>query len=337
MHDGVPINLDSAGRAEIIAGDPGKSVLTATATDEDGFVATAVESLRVRDVSDLDPPELSLSLSSANSLDQPVDVVASIDDVNLDHWTLSIRPYGQAEFTALAEGDEAVFDAQAVYQLDPTRIANGYYTLRLFARDVSGRPAEQTLEVEINSAEKNDAFIRTDVDAEFTVGDKTLSIARQYDSLQQDVIGDLGPGWRFVFGDTRLQLSTQDPIAMRWIQGPTSSNWNRSVSINRCPPVTASTSICRMGGASVLHLIRSRSKRFRPMTPLRSTDHNGSRIQGFTTSCIRRIAYSREAVSVSTITRRGSLIILPTKFSVTSPMNWCTPMARWTRWTPGAR
>ncbi|MCA9139121.1 MAG: tandem-95 repeat protein, partial [Planctomycetales bacterium] len=222
--DGVPVALDSAGRGEIVAGLPGKQSLIATATDEDGFVGSAQETLRVRDTTDTDPPVLSLSLGGVTTAIEPVDLIASILDSNLDDWTLEIAARNSNDFRTIAEG-ETTGAGLVLATIDPSTLANGFYTLRLRARDISGRSSASTIDLAINTSVKSDAFVRTDIDETILVGGKSLVISRQYDSLQQNVSGQLGDGWRFTFGQTRLQLGVTpqeraggaDPVALEAI------------------------------------------------------------------------------------------------------------------------
>ncbi|WP_372898799.1 putative Ig domain-containing protein, partial [Stieleria sp.] len=222
--DGVPVALDANGRGEIVAGVPGKQTLVATATDVDGFVGSTTETLRVRDSADKTPPQLALSFGGVTTATEPLDLIASVVDVNLDNWVLEIASRGSNDFRPLVEG-ESTGDGFVLTTIDPATIANGIYTLRLSARDISGRGSETTIDLAINSAVKSDAFVRTDVDATIVVGGKTFEFARQYDSLAQNVTGRLGDGWRFTFGETRLQLGITpqqragggDPIALESI------------------------------------------------------------------------------------------------------------------------
>ena len=222
--DGIAVPLDANGRGEVIAGAPGKQSLVATATDTDGFVGSSSETLRVRDSADKEPPELSLSIGDNESITEPVDVIGSVVDTNLDEWVLEIAPRGSDDYRLLTDG-ETTGAGLVIATLDPGTIANGFYTLRLSARDISGRGSETTLDVSINSQIKTDSFVRTDIDATLEIDGNTFELARQYDSLAQSVRGRLGDGWRFTFGETRLQLgvtpqersSGADPLSLESI------------------------------------------------------------------------------------------------------------------------
>ncbi|MEL6109582.1 MAG: putative Ig domain-containing protein, partial [Planctomycetota bacterium] len=222
--DGVPLALDQHGVATVVAGAPGKQTLIATATDVDGFVGETTERLRVRDAADREPPELLLSLSGIKTLTDPVDVIANVVDINLDDWTLAVATRGSLDYTTIATGETTGEDL-VLSTLDPRSLANGFYTMRLTARDIAGRQSQTTIDFEVNSAAKVAAYARTDIDATLDVGGKQLVIARQYDSLQQNVRGLLGDGWRFSFGETRLQFgiepqdrgSSLDPVELEAI------------------------------------------------------------------------------------------------------------------------
>ncbi|MEL6104395.1 MAG: CARDB domain-containing protein, partial [Planctomycetota bacterium] len=205
--DAVPLTLDERGRAEFTAGAPGKQSLTATATDGDGFTGRFEQTVRVRESSDRDPPAIAFGAFETR-FTTPSDIVATIADTNLDWWELTLAVRGSDDFVSIGRAESNVENASLV-TLDPRTIANGFYTLKLTARDIGGRQSVTTRDIEVNTQQKDQAFLRTDVDAEVTVNGKVFSIERQYDSLQRNVQGELGSSWRFTFAETRLQLGVE--------------------------------------------------------------------------------------------------------------------------------
>ncbi|PNY36631.1 hypothetical protein C2E31_12350 [Rhodopirellula baltica] len=181
---GNPVTLDASGKATITAGGPGKSTLVATATDEDGFTGTTSELIRVRDLADDQPPVVSLNLPSLSKLSNQADLAGTIDDAQLERWTLTVQSLATGRTTTIASGDTTVLD-EVIAQIDPREFANGFYRITLDAQDIQGRESATNVFVEIDTAEKIDAFTRTDLDAAIEVDGKVFEVSRQYDSLSQ--------------------------------------------------------------------------------------------------------------------------------------------------------
>ncbi|MCB1966835.1 MAG: hypothetical protein KDI64_12570, partial [Candidatus Accumulibacter sp.] len=112
--------------------------------------------------------------------------------------------YGEEHYSLLASGNSAV-DAAAFLQLDPTALANGFYTLRLRVVDLAGRRGEASIDVEIDSATKQPQLLRSETDFVLTVAGHDLPFARSYDSLARSIPGSFGEGWRLAFRDVDLQ------------------------------------------------------------------------------------------------------------------------------------
>ncbi|MEM9828242.1 MAG: Ig-like domain-containing protein, partial [Planctomycetota bacterium] len=203
--DGQAVTLDENGGADIAVTDPGKIHLLATAGDRDGLTGQTTEVLRVRDPADRDAPVL--SWNPPRQITSAMDLIGSVIDTNLDAWSLEIARRGQDRYETIASGDDPL-DQTRIATLDPQAFANGFYTLRLSARDISGRPAELIGEVEMVSSEKPDAFLRSDIDATITLGGNSLDLIRQYRSLDATRTSSVGDGWRWVAGETDLQLTT---------------------------------------------------------------------------------------------------------------------------------
>ncbi|WP_372898137.1 Ig-like domain-containing protein, partial [Stieleria sp.] len=217
-YDGGEVTLNEQGRAEIIAGSPGKTSLVAIATDVDGFFATVTETVRVRTATDKEAPQVALSLDGSQRITEPTELIAAINDVNLDQWSLEIAAHGSDDLETLASGQSTGEDL-ALATLDPASLANGFYTIRLTASDISGRSSKTSVDVEVNSDSKTDAFTRTDVDAEITFGDQTFQIARQYDSLRKS--------WRFTFRNVALQTFSELADASSAVVHPALSGGDR--------------------------------------------------------------------------------------------------------------
>ena len=203
--DGQPVTLDAQGRATLRIGQPGKYELVATAIDSDGIVGTTTKHLKVRDPADKSAPivVLGAAIQSA-ALSSAMTVAGSVSDVNLDSWTLQLAPKGSFQFQTLAGGDEPVNGSLAT--IDPSQLRNGFYTLKLSARDIGRRRTEVTTLIEINTATKAAAYTRGETDLSIDLGGGALlTIARHYSSLDGDVSGLFGGGWSLLNREVRLE------------------------------------------------------------------------------------------------------------------------------------
>ncbi|MEM9587454.1 MAG: putative Ig domain-containing protein, partial [Planctomycetota bacterium] len=193
--DGLPVALDSDGMGTIISGDPGRYSVVATAFDADGLIGTATEILRVRDLTDTDPPTVDLAMPELAILPGG-EIRGTVDDVNLDAWTLEIRRFGQPDYQVLATGNEPITNG-VLATLDVADLPNDYYELRLSARDIGRLIGRAERVVEVYSPTKNNAtVVATDLTA--NLGGFQLDVTRQYDSVRRDISGDLGRGWRWL-------------------------------------------------------------------------------------------------------------------------------------------
>ena len=91
----------------------------------------------------------------------PADVVGTVSDQNLDEYRLELAPLGSEAFRLLAQGTTPVAGA-VLARLDPDRLANGAYLLRLSARDMGGRSREVLRAIEVSSAAKVGAYTRAE-------------------------------------------------------------------------------------------------------------------------------------------------------------------------------
>ncbi len=192
MFDGQPLALNANGQATVTAGTPGQTLITATATDEDGLVGTATAYLKVRDPSDTTPPAVYFNSSVPFAvLSSPTMIQGTVADGNLDSWTLAIATPNNPAFTVLATGNTQV-NGGALGQLNPAEMANGFYQLRLTATDLSGLTATTTAQIEVHTATKPSDVVVTDADLSVSLDGTTVLIERTYDPLNRDGSGDFG-------------------------------------------------------------------------------------------------------------------------------------------------
>ncbi|MCU0915393.1 MAG: tandem-95 repeat protein [Planctomycetes bacterium] len=202
--DGQLVELDADGRAYFTPTQPGKVDLVATATDVDGLVGTRHVQLKVRDPQDRLAPVVGFAETVARAmLTTPMALTGTVADTNLDYWRLEIAGSAAGPFTELARGETSV-DGVLLAEFDPSQRANGFYTLRLTAADISGRVSQTTTLVEVNTAAKPAAHTRIETDLNVDLAGVTLSLRRLYNSLDQSLSGLLGAGWAMLNREVRL-------------------------------------------------------------------------------------------------------------------------------------
>ena len=199
--DEQEVALDGNGRATITASGPGKYLVRATATDADGGTKTIEQWLKVRDPADKAAPVLSF----AGGVDGMVvrDALAvpgAIADANLDYWTLELVG-ADGSVREMARGDAIANGALAT--LDGRELGDGFYTLRLTGRDISGRTSVASAQVEVRTgADKIGRYRSTAVDVSATLGGVPFSLTRAYDSLTRS--------WTFLGLDVDIETSVSN-------------------------------------------------------------------------------------------------------------------------------
>jgi hypothetical protein len=158
--NGKAVSVDAQGQVTVTPDVPGRYEIVATVVDEDGRIGTTTTTLKVKDPTDQLAPEVKFSPTlGLTAISQPTDLVGSVKDLNLDEWTLEIAVLGSDLFRTLATGTGTLSNA-AISQLNPNALANGFYQLRLKAKDIGDRTSEVTTEIEVNSAQKANQYLR---------------------------------------------------------------------------------------------------------------------------------------------------------------------------------
>ncbi len=201
---GQEVTLDADGRAYVTPTTPGKLDVRAVATDADGGVGETSAQLKTRDPADRSAPVVALdSALTRGRLRAATPLLGTVQDINLDFWKLEIAHGADGAFTLLAEGDASVDGTLAT--LDPATLSNGFYTLRLTARDIGGRTSTTTATfVEIDTDTKAGDYRRSDADLTVDLGGVGYTLVRQYSSLDTTP-GAFGAGWSLPGRDIRFE------------------------------------------------------------------------------------------------------------------------------------
>ena len=211
--NGQPLTLDSQGRGEFTPNTPGQYLVTAKATDVDGFAGQTTSIIKVRNPQDNLPPVVAfLNDLEGEKIANVTSIVGTVADLNLDEWSLELASLGSNDYVKLAGGNQALATAPLT-QLDPTTLSNGFYQLKLKATDISGRTSFTTAIIEINTSQKSSQYQRSETDLTVTLEGVNLDLIRVYDSLNSSHSATFGHGWRL--GNTDTQIQTNVPLSGR--------------------------------------------------------------------------------------------------------------------------
>ncbi|MBS0640237.1 MAG: putative Ig domain-containing protein, partial [Proteobacteria bacterium] len=207
--NGQEVALDSHGRATVTPTAPGRMQIRAVAIDADGTPGEAITVIKTRDPADTAAPAVAFDATVQGAqLAAPTDITGTVADSNLDGWTLELG-FGLGDdagnFHIVATGQASVIGVLG--RIDPASLANGFYTLRLTATDMTGRTAVTTTGIEINTAQKTGEYARTETDATVTLGGINFALTRHYDSLTAALNGDFGLGWQLLDRAADIQTS----------------------------------------------------------------------------------------------------------------------------------
>ncbi|HND51211.1 MAG TPA: putative Ig domain-containing protein, partial [Pirellulaceae bacterium] len=190
--DGQPLVLDAQRRAMFTPSAPGLYEIVARASNADGLERETRQILKVRDPADHDAPVVSIeNLGGDAILTSPLELRAMVDDANLDSWVLQLAPLDSTAYETIASGRVGVNGA--VTTIDPRRLRNGAYHLRLVASDIGRRTTSVERAFSVAGAEKSGGYLRSEGDLTVQLGGFSLVIARDYDSLDATKAEFTGP------------------------------------------------------------------------------------------------------------------------------------------------
>ena len=181
--------------------EPGTAAVSAWAADPSGNVGTADLAMEIADCFDPEAPVVELHSPAAEAvlLAEPAPVRISVSDNQPENlsWSVTLAPADSDDFAALASGDGPIDDA-VVASIDPTRLANGTYRLRVTAQDLWQATGVE-VRVTVDGHYKPGRVQLELVDAVVEVAGIPLSVGRRYDTLDL-APHDFGPGWRLGLG-----------------------------------------------------------------------------------------------------------------------------------------
>ncbi|MCC6008545.1 MAG: putative Ig domain-containing protein [Rhodobacteraceae bacterium] len=205
---GTELTPGPTGAATFTPATPGRLDVVLVAEAPDGTRHTLTEALRVRDPADREAPVLDLDeLPDGGRITAPTEVRGTVLDANLDFWRVTLAPRGAAPGAEVVLGAGTGPISGVLATLDPGLMADGFYTLRVEARDIGGRRVLREAAVEIAQPDKPARLMLAETDALVNLDGFALEMVRQYDSFAPGTgqRGSLGAGWSFAGIDLDLR------------------------------------------------------------------------------------------------------------------------------------
>ena len=178
----------------------------ATATDAAGNSSTAISNFEVLDFTDVEAPIISLSSFAEDTITAPIEIIGTVNDDNLQYYTLEVAKLDSDNFQEIFRGTEVV-DDDVLGIFDPTLLENDAYTLRLTAVDAGGNSVFEERAINVEGDLKLGNYQLSFTDLSIPVSGIPISITRTYDTLTAQERDDFGYGWRLEFRDTNLRTS----------------------------------------------------------------------------------------------------------------------------------
>jgi RHS repeat-associated protein len=209
------MSIDAAG---VISWTPttqqeGRHAVTIVVRDELGLFASQNFSLLVLPFVDLDPPVISIGIPEGLVIENPYELSGTICDPYLVGYTIEISPLQRNQWVAMGDGDACVLNG-LVGVLDPTRLANGLYDLRIAAVDESGHEAVFEAVIEVGGRLKVGQFELAFEDIAIPVSGLPISVIRTYHSFDKEP-GDFGVGWDMTLA-SGLKLQVTRTLGDSW-------------------------------------------------------------------------------------------------------------------------
>ena len=218
--DGEDVALDSNGRATVVMSRSGVIAAVAIASDAADNSNEASTSVRVFDPTDQEAPTVEILSPSVNSeVTYLTDVVATINDANLDFYRVEFARASDVDLVNLAAANENyqlissgtgnVEDA-VVGTFDPTVLANDTYVIRVLAQDVNGLIQTRGTLVNVIGDAKLGNFRLDFTDLSIPLAGIPIQINRGYDTLNANDQLSGGFGWDIGLADPDIRETVPD-------------------------------------------------------------------------------------------------------------------------------
>ncbi|TVR95235.1 MAG: choice-of-anchor A family protein [Wenzhouxiangellaceae bacterium] len=207
----VPVDPDLVAR--FTPTQAGQHVVVAAI--DDGFEqADAQAQFFVRDPNAEGGPFVALHTPDYEAeITSPTMVIGTVQDDDLAGWTLAWAEAGTQNWTIMAEGTQALSEAE-IATFDPTLLINGQYRIALQAWDGLGRTSFDSREIQVTGDMKLGQFAVTFEDATVPLAGIPITLTRTYDTRQRHKDLDFGFGWSVGYQDVRLHESRR--VGLGW-------------------------------------------------------------------------------------------------------------------------
>ncbi len=192
----------------------GTYVLRLTASDG---ASSASDDVTVTVIDNVAPPTVEITApTDGGSVTEPTVVTGS---VSTGAWVLeysldSDDNINTRVWTSFATGNGAVSNGQ-LGTLDPTRMLNGLFDLRLSATDTYGQTSRTSLAVVVERNLKVGNFTVSFSDLNIPVAGVPMEVTRTYDSRDKRA-GDFGFGW--ALGVQNIRLEKSRVLGLKWFE-----------------------------------------------------------------------------------------------------------------------
>ena len=211
LNETLALNNDGIARLTLTSAYQGTLTFAATAQDAAGNTGNTTSTSFVVNPADLNPATVTiLSPTAGAKVTDAISVRASIsDDSSGLTWTVRAVPNEGGESRLIASGSGPV-DNAVIAQFDPTLLRNGSWSIEVTAVDGGGHTTTQSTVVEVEGALKLGNFTVSFQDMTIPVSGFPITITRTYDTLDADVEGDFGYGWKLDLSNTKVKIVQPD-------------------------------------------------------------------------------------------------------------------------------
>ncbi|MAT15363.1 MAG: hypothetical protein CMJ46_08850, partial [Planctomyces sp.] len=213
--DGQPVLVNDNGEHYFTATDiQNGHEITVTVTDLSGNSTVITESITVGDPNVTGYPTATLNAIAGDMIESLTDIIGTIDsdDNPLNEsgqltWGLTLIESGSGTVRELASGTDVTIVDGILAEIDPTRLPNGTYTLKLSVTNGGLFTATDTQQIVIdNGVNKAGNFNVSFLDLELTMSNLPISVTRSYDTLRANEPGDFGYGWGLDLANTSIDI-----------------------------------------------------------------------------------------------------------------------------------
>jgi RHS repeat-associated protein len=211
--NGENLFIDESGKGYYSSNKPGVYKAIAKAIDLAGNEASAQAEFRFIIEGQHGYPDVEiLAPAYGTQISTPTEIIGTVSDDNLLHYTLAYSPKGKEEFIVINTGLASVENGVVGY-LDPTMMKNGFYTVRLSGENTGGKLVYYDMVYEISGNMKVGNFSLGFTDLMIPVSGIPITISRNYDSRDKTK-GDFGVGW--TLGLKNIEISESETMGKNW-------------------------------------------------------------------------------------------------------------------------